>query len=762
MRKILKKAAMALTLALVVSGMAPAAKTTLAATSPKAFTYAEQVSGRKVTELKMEVGDKEDLRFIGVPDYTKYDWNWVSSNESVAVVDRGGVITAIGEGVTCIRLVVGDETVYTSEGVIVYVGARDEILLGTSEYNTFTSKTMEVRGTMDLNYYGFKEDASKYLLKWTSTNPTVASVTKDGVVLAKKAGLTTIQLSFTNLYKDEVFYAVPVAVQIGSVAATPTVAPTKAPTVAPTKAPTVAPTQAPAKPTVKPTQAPTPTVTVTPEYPSVTPNPTVLPVKYSVTIESDSCLLVNFNDKVEYAREDIESFKVIAVGNSSYEDDYDKIKKVELNKTGTELRIYSDGAFENSAYILRIGGETEGTKFTVNVGAPNRLVISYECLGKENTAYACKTEDDDNLDIPVNLSYKLYYNTIEITEDYEAIDIEYEVISISSEDNVEINGDSIYFYEPNERVVLRANYVYENANGREQELTSNTVVISAKSLGDYAIQTPQIAWTIVHKDFEGKIDWNEPVHEVVASEDDYKIVALIADNYGNKYATDERGVDPENGIYSIDDDTQLFAKKGYMVQFLAEMEDKFFVFPDGELFTYQKVDHAFASLKLSYFTNNGTEKTKNIGTFDIEILPERELDKISVADDKKSISLTTQALPGFEERFCETDIKIELFDQYGEPWTGEYELEVTANISDVTDAIDSGRAAVLNGNVLHINAEEIDAVTTRSSVKFTVKEIESGAKVVITVNLESPKVSNGQIQQLPLILKTYLQQITKQ
>ena len=118
MRKILKKASLALVLSLAVAAMTPAAKSSMAASNVKTFTYAEQLSGRKVTEAQMDVGEKLDLRFIGVSDYTNYDWSWTSSNESVAVVDRGGVITALSEGVTRIRLVVGDESKYTSDGVI--------------------------------------------------------------------------------------------------------------------------------------------------------------------------------------------------------------------------------------------------------------------------------------------------------------------------------------------------------------------------------------------------------------------------------------------------------------------------------------------------------------------------------------------------------------------------------------------------------------------------------------------------------------------
>jgi len=734
MRKILKKVALALVFSLAVAGVAPAAKTTMAASTAKTFTYAEQTTGKKVTELQMKVGDKEDLKFIGVPDYTKYNWGWVSSNESVAVVDRAGVITARGEGVTCIRLVIGDESVYTSEGVIVYVGSKDEIRLGTSADKTFTSQVMNVRGTLDLNYYGFTGDASKYLCKWTSTDPSVASVTKDGVVLATKNGLTVIQLELINLYKDEVLYAVPVAIQVGGSAVAPTSAPT-VPTATPKPVATTTPTPTPYP--WLPTATPAPTV-----LPTETPAPTVIPASYRVTVEADNCLLVSFSKAVEYDRSDVELHKVITIGSYSVEDAMD-ISKAELNEAGTELRIYANDVFENGVYNIRIGGETIGTKVTVNVGEVNKIVVSYECLGKPNVAYACEVEED-YIDIPVNLSYQLYYNNINVTETYANNGyIEYEIISASDEDEIDVDGDSIYFYKANERVVLRAVYNYENSAGKEKELASSAIAIVAKDLGDYTIEFPQKEWTIVKEDSTAKIDWENPVHSVVAGEDGYKLVALIADNYGNLYATDDLGTDIAAGIYSIDDDSQLFAKKGYSVNFKA-VSDDFVILEDGGLFTYQQVKRAVVALELAYTDDYGNDKTRNIGVWNIDILAERKLNKITASE--TAVTLATKALEGFEERFCEAEIDISLFDQYGEAWKGEYDLELSSTNSDVDDALGGSDVAYLDGTTLHINARDISAVAPRaSSVAFVVKEANSGASVKINVSLKTPTTASGEI-----------------
>lgn len=121
MKPTLRKGAVLLASALVISSAAPATGFVYAA---KTFTYAYQTGG-EVSSISMEKGDFVDLRFIGVSDYKNYSRSWVSSNPEVATVDVNGVVTAISNGTTVISLRVGDGSVYTSEGVIVTVGAAE-------------------------------------------------------------------------------------------------------------------------------------------------------------------------------------------------------------------------------------------------------------------------------------------------------------------------------------------------------------------------------------------------------------------------------------------------------------------------------------------------------------------------------------------------------------------------------------------------------------------------------------------------------------
>ena len=92
MKPSLRKGAVVLASALVITSAAPATSFVYAA---KTFTYAHQTGG-EVSSLSLQPGDSVDLRFIGVNDYKNYTRAWVSSNPEVATVDASGVVTADG------------------------------------------------------------------------------------------------------------------------------------------------------------------------------------------------------------------------------------------------------------------------------------------------------------------------------------------------------------------------------------------------------------------------------------------------------------------------------------------------------------------------------------------------------------------------------------------------------------------------------------------------------------------------------------------
>ncbi len=209
MKPILRKGAVLLASALVISSAAPATGFVYAA---KNFTYAYQTGG-EVSKLAMEKGDSIDLRFLGVKDYKNYSLSWTSSNPKVAVVDSNGVVTALADGTAVITLNVGDGSAYTSAGVAVTVGELPEvnIALGTSKDNTFNKYTLELGNTVDLNFYGVVNwSSSLYSTQWITSNPAVVTVNKSGVVTPVAPGTASVTISIINKLSGNTLSVIPV------------------------------------------------------------------------------------------------------------------------------------------------------------------------------------------------------------------------------------------------------------------------------------------------------------------------------------------------------------------------------------------------------------------------------------------------------------------------------------------------------------------------------------------------------------------------
>lgn len=720
MRKQTKKIAFAVVLSMAMSLTAPSQMSAFAAA--KTFYYAEQNTGETIKELALEIGEQVDLKFMGVSDYKSYSCKWTSSDEKVAVVDSGGNITARGKGTAVIKLIVGDESKYTSAGVKVSVGEEISVKLGTSATNTPTFYSIQKGRTVDFNFYGLLDGAEeRFVCEWNSTDPLVATVSSSGKITGLNEGITVIEAKLRNKVTGTEYYARPIAIQVitDSVIATPTVTPR----------PIV---------TTIPTVTPTPVVTAT-----TTPIPSDGTISYTARLESDNCILLTFPKEVEYDVTDISLDQVVPVGSQTTE--VAKEFNATVSSDGLEVRITPIDYFQNGEkYIVRVGESDKGKTIIVRIGIPTQVQVSFECLGKKGVAYAY--DDEVGIDVPVELSYQLYSNGVNVTETYgNSGYITYELISPKNSDKVSLSDDILNFFAANTIASLKATFTYYDANGNIKTVT-NTVAIRATKLPNYGIVTGNTKWTIIN-DSDTKIDWTNVVHNTIAGTDNQKIVALLEDTYGNLYCTDERGVDIANGIYSINDYDQLFANMGYIVEFdNIDNSQPFIVMEDGELFTYQQVSKGYAVLNI---LNTGMSSANNQKFMcDVEVKAEGKLSTVSV--ESASVVLAANALPGFEDKFCQTEVDILLKDQYGREWTGDYNLELSSAISDINQALDgsSDAPAYLDGTTLHIDAENIlEALSVnRSSISFVVTETNTKRKVTVNVSLKTPTTSNGEIK----------------
>ena len=728
MKKQFRKIAMAVIFSLAAALMAPANQVALAAT--KTFTYAEQKTGDTVTTLVMDKGEKVDLKFMGVSNWKTYTYKWATSNSKVAVVDSAGVITAVGDGVATIKLMIsgGDGTQYTSTGVTVYVGQKQSVTIGTAATAEIKSYTVEMGKSVILNANGIVDDiGDRYTFNWSSTDTSVAKVSSSGVITTVAPGLTVIQLSVTKNFSGEVMQATPIALLVTTKAAA---TPTPKPVATATPKPAATATPKPAA-----TATPKPAATATPKPTAAATNGT-----YTVAVTSDRSVTVTFKNAVTYTGKDVEFSQVMKSGDEDILLKLD-VESVTLDASKKVMTIRTQDVLTTDRYNVKIGTEEKGTTFNVKIDVPNRLEIVYSCLGKEGVAYSY--DEEVALDVPVTLKYKLYYDTIDVTESYEYDGyISYELVSPTESEYVMMSGEQLYFYMPRLTAAVQANYTYYTESGAEKELKAS-VSIKAQSLGDYKI-TGVANWTIIDTESTGPIDWNNPVKSVVAGSYGHKIVALIEDSYGYYYSTDERGVDRENNIFSVEDTDTLFAMRGYSCALSPSNDTNYYIDSNGTLYTYAADSRAAAVLTLFNY-DEFTSGEKKLDAWQFTILAESKLSSIQITE--TSTTLLTNA-ENNEERFCTVDVPIMLIDQYKNEWKGEPNLEVTSSSSLLNNNIDAAATVKMVDDkwVLHIDGRAIQEAGVKSSVTFYVTDADTNKKSTgIRVSLKNPADTNGNI-----------------
>ena len=169
----------------------------------------------------LEVGKSIDVNFYGVKNWKKndYTYKWTSSDESVAVVDKAGVVTMLDEGIAIIRL----ELVYKATGEKLSVApmligvpeAVYDVFLGTSAKNAEILRKLSPEEKVDLNFYGVKNwKKNNYEYQWISSDEEVATVDKTGVVTAKKPGTAIIRLKLKEKATGKYLTVAPVVLTV--------------------------------------------------------------------------------------------------------------------------------------------------------------------------------------------------------------------------------------------------------------------------------------------------------------------------------------------------------------------------------------------------------------------------------------------------------------------------------------------------------------------------------------------------------------------
>jgi len=143
------------------------------------------------TTAKITIPETLQLKATVMPDNaTDSAVTWTSSNDAVATVDGNGLVTAKAAGTATITAKAGDKT-----ATCVVTVEEIKITSITPEKTTVTD--LSVKGTVKLSPVIAPENASNKELKWTSSNPNVATV-KDGEVTGVGMGTTTITAAATD------------------------------------------------------------------------------------------------------------------------------------------------------------------------------------------------------------------------------------------------------------------------------------------------------------------------------------------------------------------------------------------------------------------------------------------------------------------------------------------------------------------------------------------------------------------------------------
>lgn len=134
--------------------------------------------------LALNVGDIYDLIATVEPQNTTDIVIWSSSDAETAIVNENGIITALKAGSTIITAICGDKTAKCEVTVSDVVATN--ITLNLTELNLISGQSYQLVATI------LPSNTTFPVVTWTSSNPSIATVSEDGAVSAITEGNTKI------------------------------------------------------------------------------------------------------------------------------------------------------------------------------------------------------------------------------------------------------------------------------------------------------------------------------------------------------------------------------------------------------------------------------------------------------------------------------------------------------------------------------------------------------------------------------------------
>ena len=148
--------------------------------------------------MSLNVGQTKMLSAIVLPNNAKDKTiNWKSSDTSVATVDGNGNVKGIAEGTAKIRASAGG---VSADCTVTVIDPTNQVVLVTGVTVSPSALRLETGKTSTLTATVSPSNATDKSIAWTSSNPEVATVSNEGVVLGLKAGTTTITVTTNAQY----------------------------------------------------------------------------------------------------------------------------------------------------------------------------------------------------------------------------------------------------------------------------------------------------------------------------------------------------------------------------------------------------------------------------------------------------------------------------------------------------------------------------------------------------------------------------------
>lgn len=155
------------------------------------WTEAEDGIVLEKTSLTLKLDETKTIDIKSLPEgVSEDDLVWTSSDETIATVDENGKVTAKKTGKVTITVKSKDGS-YEAKCTIT-VSAEDKDVTGVSISG---ANRVQVGYRIQLTANVTPNDASNKKVTWKSSNPGVATVDANGVVVGVKAGTTTITVT---------------------------------------------------------------------------------------------------------------------------------------------------------------------------------------------------------------------------------------------------------------------------------------------------------------------------------------------------------------------------------------------------------------------------------------------------------------------------------------------------------------------------------------------------------------------------------------